>query len=98
MSIKSTVCLGRIETDWDSHLVGTRSGMLFRAQIDSEDVQDFKVNFLMSTAALEKGAELIRQIKEGKDRVWARGNGRIPCAPLYDFTADLRKPRKKRLH
>lgn len=84
MHIVSDVCNGIIETAWDTHLVGTRSGVLFRTQIDSE-TGDYRVNFLLSTDDLERGAEVLREMEEKGQGVWGTSPEPFPCPALYQF-------------
>lgn len=84
MHIVNDVCDGIIQTNWTTHVVGARSGVLFRAHIDS-GTGEYKVNFLLGTTDLERGAELIRQREERGEGVWKSSEGRIPCDALYEF-------------
>jgi hypothetical protein len=84
MHIVSDTCDGIIETAWDTHLVGTRSGVLFRTQIGSED-GEYMVNFLLSTDDLERGAEVLREMEERGESVWGRAPTPFPCPALYRF-------------
>lgn len=84
MHIVNDVCNGIIQTAWDTHIVGTRSGVLFRAQIESE-TGDYKINFLLSTADLERGAEIIREMHEKEGTPWSETSSPFPCSELYQF-------------
>lgn len=97
MNIASDIIDGLIETKWDTHLVGTRSGVLFRAQIDCEDGTDYKVNFLLSEEDLKRGADLIRQMEEGRGGTWGESPSRFPVPELYKFY-DLRAAAGRTLH
>lgn len=89
MTISSDVCGGIIQTNWDKHSVGSRSGVLFRCQVE-HDEGDFFVNFLLHTRDLEAGAEIIREMEErGFDR-WDESHEKFPVPELYKFY-DLRK-------
>lgn len=86
--IDSKVCTGTIETEWKTFSVGARSGVLFKAQI-TEETGDYKVNFLLNTRDLERGAEVLREMEEGGD-MWVRSTERFPVPELYEFGADKR--------
>lgn len=96
MHIESDIISGIIETQWDTHSVGGRSGVLFRAQVDCEDGTDYKVNFLFHTDDLKRGSEIIREMHEREDGEWKESPTRIPCDALYRFY-DLRGP-SRRVH
>lgn len=84
MHIVSDVCDGIIETAWETHTVGTRSGVLFRTQIGSEQ-GEYMVNFLLNTDDLERGAEVLREMEEQGEKPWGTSAGRFPCPALYRF-------------
>ena len=84
MHIVSDVCDGIIETAWDTHSVGARSGVLFRTQIGSE-TGDYMVNFLLNTNDLERGAEVLREMEERGEEVWGIAASPFPCEALYRF-------------
>jgi hypothetical protein len=96
MRLENDLVSGTIKTEWDTHMVGGRSGVLFRAQVDCEDGTDYKVNFLFNKKDLEQGAQIIRQMEEHEGGDWADAPARIPCPELYRFY-DLRGP-SRRLH
>ena len=81
--ISNAVCTGLIKTSWSSHMIGTRAGILFKAQIDSETGEYF-VNFLLSSKDLKTGGELIRKLTE-EPVLMTRGRGTIPVEDLYRF-------------
>lgn len=89
MVITSDVCGGIIQTNWDTHLVGERSGILFRCQVE-RDEGDFFVNFLLNTRDLEAGAEVIREMEERGFGQWETAHEPFPVQELYQFY-DLRK-------
>jgi hypothetical protein len=92
MLVSTVVCNGVIKTAWTTQSVGTRSGVLFRAQLES-DKGPFKVNFLLSEDDLKRGAELIKEIEEGRTGTyWGKSPGMLPVEALYDFY-DLTEPR-----
>lgn len=92
MRIENNIISGIIKTEWKTFLVGTRSGVLFRAHIDCEDGTDYMVNFLFNEDDLERGAEIIREMEEERGSVYSRGApAPIPCPELYRFE-DLRGP------
>lgn len=95
MHIENDVASGVIKTAWESHVVGGRSGVLFRARVDSKDGTDYQVNFLLSTEDLERGAEHIRTMREKESGAWEDAPGRVPCEALYQFER-LSVPSKKR--
>ena len=84
MHIVSDVCDGIIETAWDTHVVGSRSGVLFRTQIGS-GTGEYMVNFLLGTDDLERGAEVLREMEERGEAGWRTGEGVLPCPALYRF-------------
>ena len=65
--IHTDVCTGLIHTTWQTHMLGTRAGILFKSQIDSEAGEYF-VNFLLSSIDLKTGSELIRKLIERTSR------------------------------
>lgn len=83
MLITSDFCSGHIETTWATHLIGTKGGVLFRAQLDDERGDFYQVNFLYSTDDLEKGANKFREMDE--EEVWVQSAGRLPLDLLYEF-------------
>lgn len=85
---------GVISTAWTSHMVGVRSGILFRTHFDAETAQDYKVNFLLSEDDLARGAEVIKEFYESAGVSWTEGDGSIPVPELYQFY-DLRGSAKK---
>jgi hypothetical protein len=96
MQMSTPVCDGVIQTEWKSHNIGSRSGILFRAQITSES-GDYKVNFLLSEDDLKRGAKILRasrkQNKKSAQR-WEHTTGTLPLEELYDF----RDLSKRKLH
>ena len=96
ISISNDVCVCVVETEWDTYGVGSRSGVLFRAQITTDTSGgDFKVNFLLNREDLKRGAKLLRAYEEGKISSHL-ADGPIPVEVLYEFH-DLQKP-KRTLH
>lgn len=95
--IDNEVCDGVIETAWKTKLVGTRSGVLFHAHIVGYTTDGYKVNFLLETADLDRGADYLRELKERESLPFDRGLGLAPCPDLYEFH-DLRTIRKKMLN
>lgn len=93
MHILNDVIDGIITTVWSTHLVGTRSGVLFRTEFDSEGTQNYKVNFLMSEEDLGRGADLLKQFEETPGG-WESTPVRVPVEALYQFN-DLRPSRKQ---
>lgn len=96
MHLVSEVIEGIIKTERTTHLVGTRSGVLFRAQIDCEDGTDYKINFLLSEEDLKAGAKILRQLEEGVGGEWQETSTRFPVPELYEFY-ELRQ-QHRRLH
>lgn len=94
MRIENDIISGIIKTEWKTYMVGGRSGVLFRAQIDCEDGTDYKINFLFHEDDLERGAEIIRQMEEGESDNWQDSPVRFPVPELYRFE-DLRGPSRK---
>lgn len=86
--INSEVCDGIIQTAWDSHIVGSRSGILFRAQI-TEKSGDYFVNFLLNEDDLKQGGELLRQLEEKRGGSWTAVQEPFPLKELHVFY-DLR--------
>ncbi len=81
--ISSDVCTGLIQTTWQTHMLGTRAGILFKSQIDNEAGEYF-VNFLLSSVDLKTGSELLRKLME-EPLYMARGCGTVPIKELYRF-------------
>lgn len=96
MHLASDVVEGIIKTEWNTHVVGTKSGVLFRAQIDCEDGTDYKINFLLNEEDLKQGAEILRQMEERAGGAWESSSTRFPLPELYQFY-DLRGP-SRRMH
>lgn len=90
--ISSDVCDGTVSTEWATHAVGSRSGILFRASISASG-GDWRVNFLLHTRDLECGADILREREAVSLGPWRRSEGRIPCAALYEFS-DLSRARR----
>ena len=87
MRIKSHVCEGFIETEWKTKVIGARSGVLFRCQIDSGG-GNYRVNFLFSEKDLRRGADIIREIDEEGDMPWRMSETSReshPVKELFDF-------------
>lgn len=82
--ISSEVCDGYIETAWDTQLVGTRSGVLFKAQLDCDE-GTYQVNFLLSEDDLESGAAELERMSLEDEGEWVQGDGQIPVPALYEF-------------
>lgn len=82
---------GVIETHWSSHFVGTRSGILFRSQFDWEG-GGCKINFLLSTEDLKRGAETLREMIEQEGGKWIESPEPFPVPELFKFY-DLRSTR-----
>ncbi len=92
MRISLDVCEGIIQTEWRTHVVGTRSGVLFRAQI-TEDTGDYFVNFLLHEDDLKRGADYISEVRE-KRYSMTTAEGTLPVPELYIF----KNLRKEKLH
>lgn len=84
MRVATEVCSGYIETGWETHSVGARSGILFRTQIDCEQ-GDYHVNFLLSVGDLERGAGRLRDRIERGEYAVGTSEERFPCEALYEF-------------
>jgi hypothetical protein len=91
MMMDSGVCEGIIQTAWTTHMVGMRSGVLFRAHVTDDTADGYKVNFLINTDDLSLGADLLRRLKDTGETPWGRGFGQVPCPELHQFY-DLRTP------
>lgn len=91
MKLDHNLCMGFIQTEWNTHTVGSRSGVLFHCQIESEAGEYF-VNFLLNTKDLEAGADILRQLEEAGESGWGIGIGTLPIPKLYEFR-DLRPHR-----
>lgn len=89
MPIFHDACDGIITTEGKSYTVGSTSGVLFRAHIDTENGCDYRVNFLLSERDLERGASALREMEERGMVVWRSPSGGFPCEELYRF-CDLR--------
>ena len=93
----SEVLDGIIQTDWNTQLVGSRSGVLFRAHVDCKDGIDFKVNFLLSVADLKQGAEFLKKLEDNSGSPWGTTTKPFPVSALYDFH-DLRSGENRTIH
>jgi hypothetical protein len=93
MPIVSVICDGIIETKWNTHSIGSRSGVLFRTEIESS-IGMYKINFLLGIADLERGTEVLREMEEEEDGVWITNAGKLPCTELYRFH-DLHKTARR---
>lgn len=83
--IKDDSCAGYLETTWDSHMIGSRGGILFKAQIETDEGAYF-VNFLLAEKDLERGAEILRQFEDQELHTrWGVAQGEIELAALYEF-------------
>lgn len=82
--MSNNFCTGVLTTKWTSHTVGARSGILFRAHVDTPK-GELKVNFLLNEDDLKRGAEVIREMEEGRDGVWVSSFGHIPDEELSRF-------------
>ncbi len=86
MHIQSDVCGGLIETAWKTHAVGSRSGILFRAQIDGDSANGYMVNFLTSIAEdLKRCADVLHEMEERGEEKWSAAQSPFPCEALYRF-------------
>lgn len=92
--IENEIISGIIKTEWKTYVVGGRSGVLFRAQVDCEDGNDYQINFLFHEDDLKRGAEVIRQMEKERGEAWDDIPAPIPCSELYRFE-DLRSPSRK---
>ena len=90
MHIGNDACCGLIKTSWVTARVGGRSGILFRAEVESMDEPGaFQVNFLLNEEDLKRGEQILREMEEAPQKSDVMFSvGEIPCALLYDF-ADL---------
>ncbi len=95
MHLRGDLLEGIIQTAWTTHLIGTRSGVLFRAHVDCEDGTDYMVNFLLHERDLERGADIIRQHEEGAAEEWHNAPGGFPVPELYEFH-NLREPMRSK--
>ncbi len=81
---KSRTCEGYLETGWRSVTVGTRTGILFKSVVDSGD-GPFSVNFLVNSKDLDRGAEVLREIENGRNEsVRVSEDAKLPDE-MYDF-------------
>jgi hypothetical protein len=87
--MSNSVCDGIIQTEWTTHVVGGRAGVLFRAQI-TEETGDYQINFLLNEDDLKRGTDFLRQMKEEEGRRWGEASERFPDPDLYVFY-DLRR-------
>ncbi len=86
MLFKGEDCNGFLVTGWNSFMIGARSGILFRSEVDVEG-KSIKVNFLLSEADLKQGAKrLKRMYKQGRITSIARV-GQIELPALRDFSS-----------
>ncbi len=93
MTILNDVCEGVIETEWKTFSVNTRSGVLFKTEIES-DKGKYWVNFLLSKSDLERGAEILRERFDEGSEIGINQPEPFPVAELYEF-ADMRPPKHK---
>lgn len=95
MHIDDELMRGSIETEWRSHLIGTRSGILFRARIDCTKGEDYRVNFLYSEDDLKRGAEcMLEEGIESGTPIFT--TARLPVDELYEFPGPVNH--SKRVH
>lgn len=80
--MSNDVCTGYIETMWDTHTVGSRTGVLFKTQLTCEE-GDYWVNFLLHENDLVRGAEIIDSLKD--ESIWLPG----PPVPVEGLTRFL---------
>jgi hypothetical protein len=90
MHIDSDACEGLIETTWSTHSIGTLSGVLFRTEIVAEN-GSYKVNFLLNSDDLERGADVLREMIENGEYGWQSADETFACPELYRFY-DLHQP------
>lgn len=84
--INGNHCGGVISTKWKSYLLGTTSGILFRAQLDGHDGQDYFINFLMPQHLLEEGVRKLKEMEEGgRMPEWMAKEGKLPIPEMYEF-------------
>ncbi len=84
MHFSSNVCNGIIESPWKTYAVGARSGILFKAQIES-DAGDYLVNFLLNTTCLDEGRDFLKRLEENLKGTWIPRDGHLPVEALYQF-------------
>jgi len=93
MHIISDVCDGIIKTDWETHIIGMRSGVLFRSQIEGPN-GEYMVNFLLNSDDLRRGANILREMIDRGELIWVKHPEPIPCPALYNFV-DLREASRR---
>jgi hypothetical protein len=78
-------CSGVMETNWNTHSVGARSGVLFKSAVDYGGIST-QVNFLFHERDLKAGAELLRRGGEVRpNEWWATYSGHLDNPDLYKF-------------
>ncbi|PCI30563.1 hypothetical protein COB52_01375 [Candidatus Kaiserbacteria bacterium] len=75
--VSSTVCDAYIETERKTYVVGTKAGVLFKAQVNSNG-GDYKVNFLIAESDLQSGATQLREALEEGDFTAFPGYSGVP--------------------
>lgn len=85
MLIANDYCSGVIETEWKSELISAKGGILFKAKLDDEYGDFYRVNFLYSMDDLVKEAKHLDHLEKGAWRA-IRGETLIPA--LRDFDPD----------
>jgi hypothetical protein len=95
--VKNDIIDGVVTTTWSTHLIGTRSGVLFKSHLDSSTGSDYKVNFMLSVEDLERGAEIIKEYEEGARKNWSKVSGTLNIPDLYQFE-DLRTVRRNMMN
>ncbi len=91
MRIEGDVCVGTIETEWKTFSVSARTGILFRAKVETE-TGGYKVNFLLAKKDLEKGANALRKKHDEESLMRREAAERFPVEELYQFD-DPQPPR-----
>lgn len=83
MRFTSSVCSGIVESEWKEHTIGSRTGVFFRAQIETDE-GNYRANFLFDPTFFETGEEAIRKLEDSAG-MWTPQGGRLPLDEMYQF-------------
>ncbi|MBI5004033.1 hypothetical protein HZC00_02990 [Candidatus Kaiserbacteria bacterium] len=70
VAIRSDFCAGIIETQWKTLMIGSCSGVLFKATVDDGLGNPYEVNFLLNRRDLEAGADFLQASFEAQECTW----------------------------
>ena len=81
---KTPECSGVLLSTRRAHSVGARTGILFKAEVEISGHPECQINFLLSVADLERGAQFVQQVEEANRAVMVPGMV-DECPELYQF-------------